>query len=107
MNAVVQCWRDAPAKALPRRGPTDRRFGGARLGADDAETWQHVVSLDDELSSSAVRIHYPCMLQVKGEDRLLVVYTRFYLGRKMGLTSPDQVRTRTHPSSCKPTEPPP
>jgi len=60
------------------------------MSIDDAETWQHVVSLDDELSSSAVRIHYPCMLQVKGEDRLLVVYTRFYLGRKMGLTSPDQ-----------------
>lgn len=59
--------------------------------ADDGESWNHIVSLDDELSSSAVRIHYPCMLQVKDENRILVVYTRFYLGRKMGLTSPDQV----------------
>lgn len=49
------------------------------------------MSLDDELSSSAIRIHYPSMVQLEDEPTLMVAYSRFYLGRKMGLTSPDQV----------------
>uniref|UniRef100_A0A061RT54 Bnr asp-box repeat protein n=1 Tax=Tetraselmis sp. GSL018 TaxID=582737 RepID=A0A061RT54_9CHLO len=60
------------------------------MSIDDGESWRHIVSLDDELSSSAIRIHYPCMLQLGRDQRLMITYSRFYLGRKMGLTSPDQ-----------------
>ena len=50
------------------------------------------MSLDDELSSSMIQIHYPCLLQVEGAgSKVLVTYSRFYLGKTMGLTSPDQV----------------
>ncbi len=59
--------------------------------SDGGSTWRHIVSLDDELSSSAVRIHYPCMMQLGEEPRIMVAYSRFYLSRKMGLSSPDQV----------------
>mmetsp|Transcript_23312 Transcript_23312/g.64700 ORF Transcript_23312/g.64700 Transcript_23312/m.64700 type:complete len:511 (+) Transcript_23312:151-1683(+) len=60
------------------------------MSIDDGETWKHIVSLDDELSSSSIRIHYPCMMQLGTGNKLMVTYSRFYLGRKMGFTSPDQ-----------------
>lgn len=54
------------------------------------------MSLDDETSSSAIRIHYPCLLQdlQDGGSRIMVTYSRFYLNQGMGLTSPDQVLLR-------------
>mmetsp|Transcript_55647 Transcript_55647/g.176671 ORF Transcript_55647/g.176671 Transcript_55647/m.176671 type:complete len:379 (+) Transcript_55647:412-1548(+) len=60
------------------------------ISRDNGETWEHSLSMDDELSSSAVRIHYPCITQLGTDPRVVVVYTRFYLGRKLGLISPDQ-----------------
>uniref|UniRef100_A0A7S0QUV7 Sialidase domain-containing protein n=1 Tax=Pyramimonas obovata TaxID=1411642 RepID=A0A7S0QUV7_9CHLO len=60
------------------------------LSSDSGDSWRHVYSVDDEMSSSAVRLHYPCLVQVGSAPMVALVYSRFYLGRKLGLTSLDQ-----------------
>lgn len=60
------------------------------ISQDGGDNWFHVASLDDEHSLSAVRIHYPSMVQLGNTSRVVLVYSRFYLGRKMGLSSLDQ-----------------
>ena len=60
------------------------------LSQDGGDTWFHIASLDDEHSLSAVRIHYPSMVQIGNTSKIVLVYSRFYLGRKMGLSSLDQ-----------------
>jgi len=59
------------------------------LSRDGGDNWEKVATVDEEMSTSAVRIHYPTVVQI-GRSTVLVAYSRFYLGRKLGLTSPDQ-----------------
>ena len=39
--------------------------------------------MDNEVSSSAVRLHYPCLVQIGAAPMVALVYSRFYLGRKV------------------------
>ncbi|KAK3254944.1 hypothetical protein CYMTET_35858 [Cymbomonas tetramitiformis] len=60
------------------------------ISRDNGKTWGQIHSIDDEMSSSAVRLHYPSLVQLGSTPVVAVVYSRFYLGRKMGLTSMEQ-----------------
>ena len=51
--------------------------------------WETIARLEDEIGYEAPRIHYPYMVQ-KDVSSVLVAYTRFYLGKRKGLTSLDQ-----------------
>lgn len=86
---------DQPTCDQPLPLSSRRRCSDPTDPADDGETWRHIASLDSELSSSSVRIHYPCMIQIDNSPRVLITYSRFYLGRSMGLTSLDQAFPRT------------
>lgn len=59
------------------------------VSRDDGNTWEKVAVVDEEISTSAVRIHYPTVVQID-TSKVVVAYSRFYLGRKLGLVSPDQ-----------------
>jgi hypothetical protein len=57
------------------------------MSFDGGESWTNVASLDDS-NEEGVRVHYPTIMQAG--QRLLVVYSRFYLGRGQGMTSLEQ-----------------
>mmetsp|Transcript_17451 Transcript_17451/g.29315 ORF Transcript_17451/g.29315 Transcript_17451/m.29315 type:complete len:403 (-) Transcript_17451:253-1461(-) len=57
------------------------------LSYDGGESWTNVASLDDS-NEAGVRVHYPTIMQV--DHRLLIVYSRFYLGQEQGGTSSEQ-----------------
>jgi hypothetical protein len=48
---------------------------------DGGVSWRHVASIEDEIRTG-VRIHYPTLLQLD-DARVMVSYSRFYLGRAL------------------------
>ncbi|KAK3239698.1 hypothetical protein CYMTET_50393 [Cymbomonas tetramitiformis] len=57
------------------------------VSRDRGATWIDAAVIENE-EEAGVRIHYPTALALKG--RLLVVYSRFYLGRELGMNSNEQ-----------------
>jgi len=77
-----------------RRGATKCRACRTHLHVaisrdGDGNEWETIARLEDEIGYEAPRIHYPYMAQ-KDASSVLVAYTRFYLGKRKGLTSLDQ-----------------
>tara|TARA_B100001778_G_scaffold224533_1_gene186304 strand:+ start:273 stop:2168 length:1896 start_codon:yes stop_codon:yes gene_type:complete len=77
-----------------RRGATKCRACRTHLHVaisrdGDGNEWETIARLEDEIGYEAPRIHYPYMVQ-KDASSVLVAYTRFYLGKRKGLTSLDQ-----------------
>ena len=77
-----------------RRGATKCRACRTHLHVaisrdGDGNKWETIARLEDEIGYEAPRIHYPYMAQ-KDASSVLVAYTRFYLGKRKGLTSLDQ-----------------
>ncbi|KAK3259709.1 hypothetical protein CYMTET_31306, partial [Cymbomonas tetramitiformis] len=57
------------------------------VSEDDGHTWQRLGVLDNE-AAPGIRLHYPTMVQAK--DKLVIVYSRFYLYKDPGLYSEAQ-----------------